>query len=205
MNNDKWERYAFDLRILKNSHPDIRSLRKQAGDAPSIHGNKFWKSTFLLMDYLSEFPPNEKAKILEIGCGWGLAGIYCAKEFGAQVTSLDADDAVFPYLEHHAKINNTEVKTWKCRYEKVRKEDLATFDLVIGADICFWDSMVKPLYNLTKRAHSVNTRVVMTDPGRPTFRDMAERAVDKLDAQYDNWMTPHPYNASGIVLDVDNQ
>lgn len=190
------------MTILKNNHPDIRKLRNQTG-MPSIHGNKFWKSTFLLMDYLKENPPKKRAKILEIGCGWGLAGIFCAKEFKADVTSLDADDTVFPYLEHHAEINGVKANTWKCRYENVRKQDLENFDLMIGADICFWDSMVKPLYNLTKRARDSGVRTVMTDPGRPTFRELSERASDKLEAVYDNWITPHPNNATGLVLDVE--
>ncbi|MFL0809277.1 MAG: methyltransferase [Agarilytica sp.] len=200
--SDKLQREAFGLTILKNSHPDIRKIRKETGH-PSIHGNKFWKSTFLLMDYLNEYPPKKGAKILEIGCGWGLGGIYCAKAFKARVVSLDADDTVFPYLEHHAKINKVESNTWKCRYEKVRKEDLKDFDLMIGADICFWDEMVKPLYNLTKRAREAGVRVVMTDPGRPTFRELAEKSADKMGAVYDNWSTPHPYNFSGLVLDVE--
>lgn len=204
MSSKKLQREAFGLTILKNSHPDIRNIQKMGG-TPSIHGNKFWKSTYLLMDYLKEFPPKKKkAKILEIGCGWGLGGIFCAKEFKAKVTSLDADDTVFPYLAYHAELNGVKVETWKCRYEKVRKEDLKKFDLMIGADICFWDEMVKPLYNLTKRAHDAGVRVVMTDPGRPTFRKLAEKAVEKLDAHYDDWASPHPYNATGILLDVEN-
>lgn len=202
MNDNKHERNAFGLTVLKNSHPDIRKIKKDSGE-PSIHGNKFWKSTYLLIDYLKENPPKKRAKILEVGCGWGLAGIFCAQEFGAKVTALDADDAVFPYLKHHAKLNGAKVKTWKCRYENVRKQDLEEFDLLIGADICFWDSMVKPLFNLTKRAYSRDVRVIMTDPGRPTFRELSEKAVDKLDAYYDDWVAPHPYNASGLVLDVD--
>ncbi len=195
------QRQAFGLTILKNNHPDMRKIRNDAG-APTIHGNKFWKSTYLLMDYLTEYPPKKRVKILEIGCGWGLGGVYCAKTFKAKVTGLDADPTVFPYLVYHAVLNGVKVETWQCRYENVRKQDLENFDLMIGADICFWDSMVKPLYNLTKRAHQSGVRVVMTDPGRPTFRELAEKAVDKLDAHYDNWMTPHPHNASGLVLDV---
>lgn len=201
MINNSLERQAFGLTILKNNHPDIRRLRKETG-MPSIHGNKFWKSTLLMMDYLTEAPPKKRAHILEIGCGWGLAGIFSAKTFAAHVTSLDADDTVFPYLAHHAEINGVQVETWKCRYEKIRKQDLAEFDLVIGADICFWDSMVDPLYNLLRRAHSVGTRVVLTDPGRPTFRELSDRAVAKLDAFYDNWMTPYPNDATGLVLDT---
>ena len=195
------QRQAFGLTILKNNHKDIKRLRKETG-YPTIHGNKFWKSTFLLMDYLQEFPPKSKTKILEIGCGWGLAGVYCAKQFGSKVTSLDADDTVFPYLLHHADINAVAVTPWKCRYEKVRKVDLQQFDLMIAADICFWDSMVSPLFNLARRAHQSGVRVVMTDPGRPPFREMAEKCYHTFDARYDNWSTPHPYNATGLVLDI---
>lgn len=192
---------AFGLTILKNAHPVIRRIRRESGQ-PNIHGNKFWKSTFLLMDYLNGFSLKKKCRVLEIGCGWGLAGIYCAKTFKANVTSLDADDLVFPYLEHHAAINGVEVDTWKCRYEGVKKTDLEKFDLLIATDVCFWDSMVKPLYNLINRSQKMGVRCVMTDPGRQPFLDVAEKCVDKFDAACKNWSVPHPHNASGFVLDV---
>lgn len=200
---NKFEREAYGLRILSNGHPDIRKLRKETG-AASIHGNKFWNSTYLLIDYLMEFPPKKHARILEIGCGWGLGGIYCAKNFAAEVTCLDADSTVFPYLEHHAKLNGVKVTTWKCRYEQIRKQDLANFDVVIGADVCFWDEMVKPLYNLTKRAHDCGVRVVMTDPGRPPFRLLGERAAEKLDALCEHWFTQPPHDVNGLLLDTVN-
>lgn len=199
--DSKLERNAYGLQILKNSHADIRKIRRETG-YPTIHGNKFWKSTFLLMDYLQEFPPKDHARVLEIGCGWGLGGIYCAKTFGAQVTSLDADDTVFPYLLHHAQLNGVTLETWKSRYEQVKKADLEQFDLVIAADVCFWDEMAKPLYNLVKRANQVGTRVVMTDPGRQPFRDMAVQCAEKLGAAFDDWAVPHPHNATGLVMDT---
>ncbi|TVZ38856.1 putative nicotinamide N-methyase [Alteromonadaceae bacterium 2753L.S.0a.02] len=203
----QYERRAYGLKIQQNGHPDIKRIRKLSG-VPHIHGNKVWKSSLLLMDYLKEYPPEitrnrKKLKVLEIGCGWGLTGIYCAKKFNAKVTGLDADDTVFPYLEHHAAINDVSVTTWKCRYEKVRSEDLEKFDLVIGADICFWDEMVKPLYNLVRRASKVDgLRVVLADPGRPTFTEMAEKAQSKLGAYLDAWSVPHPHNASGWIMDL---
>jgi len=212
----KSERQAFGLRILNNSNKDIKRLRKETG-MPNIHGNKFWKSSLLLMDYLSAYPPENirdnstkktgkkrPIRVLEVGCGWGLAAIFCAKEFGATVTGLDADETVFPYFVHHAEINGVEVETWQCRYEKVRKLDLEAFDIVIAADICFWDEMVSPLYKLVRRAQQAGgVRVVITDPGRPTFTEMAERCVDKLGAFLEPWSAPHPHNMSGWVLDLD--
>ena len=209
----KSERKAYGLRILNNSHKDIKRLVKAAG-TPNIHGNKFWKSSLLLMDYLEAFPPqinrveNKRKKrpirVLEIGCGWGLAGIYCAKTFAAKVTGLDADDTVFPYMVHHADVNGVEVQTWQCRYEKIRKVDLQQFDIMIAADICFWDEMVDPLYKLVRRAKQAGgVRVVIADPGRPTFSEMGERCVAKLGAYLEPWSTPHPHNTSGWVLDLD--
>ncbi len=199
---NKYEKQAYGLRILANGHRDIRALKKATGNA-SIHGNKVWKSSFLLMDYLSEFAPEKGARILEVGCGWGLSGIFCAKTLAAKVTSLDADKSVFPYLQLHAQINGVKVETWCNRYEKIRKLDLAEFDLVIAADVCFWDAMVDPLFKLVRRAQQVGTvRVVMADPGRPTFREMAQRCVDKFDAEYENWHLAAPYNTSGLILDA---
>ncbi len=202
-------RQVFGVQILTNSHPEIKKIRLQTGH-PSIHGNKFWKSTYLLMDYLKEFPPEKikrkngkKLRVLEIGCGWGVGGIFCAKQFSAELTALDADPVVFPYLQYHAQINGVDASTWRSRYEQVKKQDLDKFDIVVAADICFWDEMTKPLYNLVRRANSVGTRVVITDPGRQPFRDMAEKCVGKLGATYETWSVPHPCNASGFVVDYD--
>jgi len=214
------QRDVFGVTVLKNSHPDIRRIKRETGVA-AIHGNKFWNSTSLMIDYLSMFPPesadrkvtkktanHKQWRILEIGCGWGISGIYCAKKFDAKVTALDADDSVFTYLQHHAQLNGVSITTLQCRYEKVTTAMLAKFDMVIGSDICFWDEMTAPLFNLMKRARKAGVkRIVMTDPGRPPFRTMAERCMEKLDGPdtevvYDNWSVPHPYNTSGLVLDI---
>ncbi|NIB39330.1 methyltransferase domain-containing protein [Pseudomaricurvus alkylphenolicus] len=197
-------RQAFGLEILKNSHPDIRRLKKESGEA-SLHGNKFWKSTFVLMDYLNECPPDPGSRILELGCGWGLGGIYCARQFGAEVIALDADDSVFPYLEHHARINGVNVDTIQMRFEEVTTEDLTQFDMIIGADICFWDSMVDPLRELLERAMEAGVeRALLTDPGRPTFRQVGEEFQQNYDAVYTDWDVPEPHNAWGLVLDLYN-
>lgn len=193
-------RRMFGLTIRKNAHPDMRRLRREAGDA-SLHGNKFWKSSSLTMDFLKKHPLKKGARVLDLGCGWGLGGIYCAKAFGAKVTSLDADDSVFPFAEYHAELNGVEIKTWQCRYEKVTQKDLAQFDAVIGTDICFWDKLEAPLYNLTRRALRAGVgRVLLVDPGRSPFRRLAERAQQKLDAQYLEWQTLQPMKASGCIM-----
>jgi predicted nicotinamide N-methyase len=195
-------RDVFGLTIYKNSHPDIRRLKREHKSA-AIYGNKFWQSTNVMIDYLNVEPPKKHWRILEIGCGWGVSGIYCAKHFQASVTALDADVAVFPFVHYHAQLNGVEVSTLNVPYEKLTVAMLSQFDMVIGSDICFWDEMNDLLFNLMNRIHKAGVhRVVITDPGRPPFRQMAERCCEKFDAIYDNWSVPHPNNTSGMILDI---
>ena len=93
------ERHVFGLTMLSSSHPEVRRLQHAAA-RPSLHGQKVWPTSFvLLLDYLQQRGVSPQARVLELGCGWGLVGIACAKTFQAQVTGLDADAAVFPYLQ----------------------------------------------------------------------------------------------------------
>lgn len=195
-------RNVFGITVLKNSHRDIRRIRREVGDA-CLHGNKFWKSTYLLLDYLKSAPPKRNWRILELGCGWGISGIYCATFFQSRVTAVDADDSVFAFLQHHADLNHVNIKTKKIRFERLTIKMLSEFDMIIGSDICFWDEMTGVLFNLVNRAYRAGVkRVVMTDPGRPPFREFSEQSELKFNALYDDWCVPHPINTSGLVLDI---
>ena len=97
-------RQAFGLKILNSNHAKVRQLKKE-GYVAEIHGNKFWNSSFLIMSYLKKHRIPKKYKVLEIGCGWGLLGLFCAREFGNKAQGIDADKNVLPYLQLHAEIN----------------------------------------------------------------------------------------------------
>jgi predicted nicotinamide N-methyase len=85
----------FGRTILHPSHPEVRRLQHEAL-RPALHGHKVWPSSFVLLDYLYQRGVTPQARVLELGCGWGLVSIFCAKTFQAQVTGLDADAAMFP-------------------------------------------------------------------------------------------------------------
>ena len=180
------ERHAYGVTILKGSHRRVRDLKTD--HEPEIHGDKFWNTSFLLMDYLQHQGLPKKAKVMEVGCGWGLAGIYCAREHGAEVTGVDADPNVFPYLHLHAEVNEVSVSTRTALFQDLKKKHLADQDLVIGADICFWDEMVDPLYKLIRKAVKAGVgQVIVADPGRPPFDEVCERAEKKLGGKVKEW------------------
>jgi predicted nicotinamide N-methyase len=186
------------------SHPNMRRLRRQ-GHVASIHGNKHWPSADLLMDFLQQHPLPKRSRVIDAGCGWGLGGIFCAQQFKASVLAVDADDAVFPYLQAHAELNGVEVECHHGDFKSIRGKKLKDVDALIGTDICFWDEMVKPLYALIERALDAGAkRAVIVDPGRSPFYALAEKCARKHKAKLLDWESEEYPRISGSVLVVKN-
>ena len=193
------ERQAYGITVLKAADKRIRKLKQD--HEPSIHGDKFWTSSWAIMDYLEQQGLPKKTRVMEAGCGWGLAGIYCARNHGAIVTGLDADAAVFPYLKLHAEINDVEIEPICSRFEELKKKALARQDVIIGADICFWDEMIEPLFKMVKKAVKAGVQqIIIADPGRPPFNEMSERCVAQFGAEIKEWEVEEPVKASAYLL-----
>ncbi len=186
------------------SHPEIRRVKRQ-GNYPSIHGNKLWKSSCLIIDYLKQNPPEHAGTVIDVGCGWGASGIWCAKKLGSAVTSMDADPDVFPFLDVAADLNGVVTTPLVSRFEKLTTRQLANYDMLIAADICFWDELVEPVYKMVNRAVKAGVKqILIADPERPTFHEMAERCVKRHCAELVEWETRSPISASGAIMVIHN-
>ncbi len=186
------------------SHPAIRRVRRQ-GVNPSIHGNKLWKSSCLLVDYLNRNRPQHCATVADVGCGWGLSGIWCAKTLGASVTSVDADPDVFPFLQAAAALNRVQTTPLVSRFEQLSTRQLAQFDMLIAADICFWDELVNPVTNMVSRAVRAGVKqILIADPERSTFFEMAERCQSRFCADIIDWKARGSIEARGAIMVIEN-
>ena len=195
------QRQAFGLKILNANHARVRQLKRE-GYVAEIHGNKFWNSSYLIMDHLKKNPLSKRSRVLEIGCGWGLLGLYCAKQFGNRAHGIDADENVLPYLELHADINGVKMTGEKKTFNQLTVDYLSNFDVVMGADICFWDEMTGQLFNLIKRARKAGVKqVLISDPCRPPFNDLADKCEEKLpNIERVEKFLKRPVNASGEII-----
>jgi predicted nicotinamide N-methyase len=201
---EKHAREAYGVKFLQSQHKDIRRL-KRSSIKPSIHGNKFWGSSYLIMDYLQQNPLTENSKVMELGCGWGLAGIYCAKHFNAEVTGIDADDAVFPFLNLHAEHNKVKIETQKQYFEKITTKQLSQYDVLIGADICFWEELADIVFKLIDRAIKAGVKkIILSDPERAPFFDLSDRCIETFYAELEPWSVSQPRQASGCLLIIEN-
>lgn len=191
----------MNIDALKASHPQVRRLKRQQRHA--AHGNKVWRSSFVLIDYLSTWEIPQQSKVMDIGCGWGLTGIYLAKNYQAQVTGLDIDASVEPFLKLQASINQCSVAFQQRSFESLETPELAQLHTLMGTDICFWDEMTTPLFELIQRARGAGVeQVLIADPGRPPFWDLADRCVAELGGEVISRRIEQPWKTEKYILAI---
>lgn len=196
--------YAYGLYLLKSSHSIIRKMHKTI--RPSLFGQRAWGSSFLLIDYLIENPLDQDCKLLELGCGWGVVAVHAASQQGVKATGMDIDDKVFPYMETIAATNDCKVKSLHAGFSDLDNKQLSKFNVLVGADVCFWANLVDELVELFKRAKYAGVnKIIISDPGRSTFAELCDR-TEKLwpdSFQHYYWYALEPKRFEGQILVLD--
>jgi predicted nicotinamide N-methyase len=122
----------------------------------------------------------EGARVLELGCGLGLAGIVAALA-GGTVTLTDYEDDALLFSRWNALTNlgpeifNSRVTL---RHLDWRKPGIAErYDVVIGSDIVYERRNVRPLLRLLDEVLLPHGVGIFTDPGRQTGREFCGEAA----------------------------
>ncbi len=200
-NTGKTEIFEYGVHVYRSRHQKIRELKRL--HTPCFQGFRVWPSSWLLMDFFEYRGLPKGIRVMEIGCGWGLAGIYCAKRYGATVSGADIDSEVFPYLRLHADINSVPVTTIRKGFDELTCNHFRGIDIMIGADICFWDTMADPLRGLVARALDTGVQLVLiADPGRLTFDKLSEDLIKDMEGEMWNRTVQHPYRFQGKILKI---
>jgi len=199
--DSKNEILEYGLRVFRPRHHRIRELKRL--HAASCHGFRLWPSSWLLMDFLNAQALRKGSRVMELGCGWGLAGIFCAKNCDADVTSVDIDSEVFPYLHMHTRINHVTVSTMNLGFDELICDHLKGIDIMIGADICFLDSLADSLKSLIYRALKEGVQfVVIADPGRTSFERLGRHFEREKKGEVRGRSVRRPYPIEGRVLSI---
>lgn len=192
----------FDTKIYPPQHTEILKITAQQ-EEPSIHGDTVWEASFVLMDFIDKFPLNPNSRVLEIGCGWGGLTAFLATRVIGDVSGLDADAAVQAYFDYHAQANGVSMDFIHGTMKSMTKQKLQAYDVIIGGDICFWDSLKNDWQNLIRRAlQSQVNEIYITDPGRPPFWDLVEYAEKHFAAELWSHDVKQPYDIEQYVLEI---
>ena len=172
INQDNTLKERHGLTYCTGAHPDIREHNKK-GNRPTEFGNKVWATSLVLIDYLETSSLSLNGlRVLEIGCGWGLLGVYLAKRFKCDVTCSDFDPLVLPIVSLHGSLNNVEIKTKVASFSDFTEQELENYDLIIGAEVCYSEEVSRELIHFFEKAFTAKVKhLLIADPGRPDFDD----------------------------------
>jgi len=78
-------------------------------------------------------------------------------------------------------------------------------DILFGGDICFWDELVDPVAKMIDRAIDAGVgTIVIGDPERPTFHEMADKVTEKHGGEVLGWRLSGTVKATGALLVIHN-
>jgi predicted nicotinamide N-methyase len=187
--------------LLLPSHKEIMKLRK--GSVPTEHGHKVWPTTWLLIDYLKNSCNLKGKRVMDLACGWGLPGIFCAKTGNAKVTWIDTDEKVLPYLTALANENRVVPNFIAMDINRVGHSILKNIDIIIASDICFCDTLIDPIRRLINRAKKAKVQeIYISDPGRWPFEELADLFINKRNVELMDREITAPVSTHGKILKI---
>ena len=88
----------------------------------------------------------------------------------------------------------------------LNSDEINSYHAIIGADICFWDAIVEPLFNMIARSSGPKPpTILIADPGRPPFWELAERCVEEFDAEVISRNSYTPRRTQTFFLRLENE
>jgi predicted nicotinamide N-methyase len=121
-------------------------------------------------------------RVLEIGCGIGLASIVLHR-MGADITASDYHPQVLPFLERNLSQNALPPIKFQTANWETDNPMLGEFDLIIGSDILYEPAHVGTVSQFISRHSSADVDVMILDPGREN-RPRFTRAMRALGYDY---------------------
>jgi predicted nicotinamide N-methyase len=139
--------------------------------------SELWASSVALAEWCLTSSRLPGMRVLELGCGLGLAGIAAARA-GAAVVMTDYEEDALLFARYNALRNVPGRMPQVLLFDWRRPRISGKFDLVLGADILYERSHFLPLLEAFAILLAPGGAVVLTDPDRSTGEPFAQRAEE---------------------------
>ena len=134
-----------------------------------------WESGEILAR-LMQFHNIDQLKVLEVGCGIGLASVMLSTRH-ADITATDYNPAAGPFLVANAALNELGPITFVREGWADTQSALGQFDLIIGSDLLYEQDNVELLAGFIERHSKPVCSVIIVDPGRGLRAKFTKRMV----------------------------
>lgn len=170
----KFERVAVaggdDLLIRslldRQQYADPQGVADAAGISPATWPlfGLIWPSARKLADLMQVCELGSR-RILEIGCGLGLASLVVHRRFG-DVTASDCHPLTQAFLRTNLTLNALPEMKYLTGNWTRPNPDLGRFDLIVGSDVLYERSQPGQLSDFIERHAAPAAEVIIIDPNR---------------------------------------
>ena len=158
----------YRLRVLSDrqqfADPDDRAGRLGISSAQWSLFGQLWPSGRILAQAMLAFDIDGK-RILELGCGIGLASLVLQRR-GASIVASDMHPQAEPFLAYNAALNGLPAVHYRQLDWDELLPTLGTFDVIIASDVLYERGQAERLSRVVARHAMPCAEVLVTDPGR---------------------------------------
>ena len=159
---------ALNIRSLLNQQqfhdPDGIALALGVSSATWPLFGLVWPSAQKMADLMQTWPL-DKLRILEIGCGLGLASLVIHRRFGA-VTASDYHPYTQRFLSANLRLNDLPLLPYVHGHWERSNPLLGEFDLIIGSDVLYERNHPAQLAGFIQSHAAAHAQVLIIDPNR---------------------------------------
>jgi predicted nicotinamide N-methyase len=171
------------FRIAAVRHPekllDAVAIEEFAKDERLPYWAELWTSALVLSEKVLCDTSLRGVRVLELGCGLGLAGIAAAQA-GAHVDATDYDKDALLFARWNAVTNLSPETLARVHHYLLDWRDLpaSTFECIIGADIVYERRNFAPLLKFFGSALTPGCPAILAEPDRSIGDDFLAAARD---------------------------
>lgn len=159
---------VWRLRVLSDlqqfADPDGHGERLGISTAQWSLFGQLWPAGQLLAQAMNRLDLDGQ-RILEIGCGIGLASLVLQRR-GADVVASDIHPLAEPFLAYNSALNELPSVHYRQLSWDVPLPSLGQFDLIIGSDVLYERGHAEVLIEVIERHAKQDAQLIFTDPGR---------------------------------------
>lgn len=160
--------HPWRLRVLSDlqqfADPDGHGARLGISDAQWSLFGQLWPAGRLLAQAMhrADFT---RERILELGCGIGLASLVLQQR-GVDVVASDIHPLAEPFLAYNAALNALPAVHYRALRWDVALPTLGRFDVIIASDVLYERGQAELIGDVVARHARDAAQVWITDPGR---------------------------------------
>jgi predicted nicotinamide N-methyase len=170
------ENWTFELRHPRSAD-DLISEEEFNRDERLPYWAEVWPSAYVLAQQISAHrgvaPGRSKRRLLELGCGCGLATI-AAQACGFETVAVDYYAEALEFVRLNALLNDVPVPVTRVVDWREYPEDLRDFDLVVAADVLYERDYCRLIAVAFRQSLRPGGLGLVTDPQRTKAESFPE-------------------------------